>query len=602
MSAHGELVQQLERELESRRLGEAELCLEVAKLSTSRARWEDMKLQKDQLAAKNEEICQRTATQATEIARLAALVATKQQDVEAATLRAQLLVRFSQHANTGRYRILTSPLIAECQYMQSEDLSAAREQQTAAQTHCQTLTRDVEHALLTRNRVLRWRQTRLDGWARRSLIHESFLALKTASLQAKARSMIEAATRNENIRSRLHQTEHELLQRCLQSKAQLQIARQACSNELKRVQHLRDDMCDKELPKLLERVETQRERFEMARQDVDGRVQRMLETHQAQRIRSKRRQRAMLGALANSRHRESQRRAFDGWKDSYLRGVVGQATHAAMVSQPQQRTQQCSKADFELRNDLDQSWAMPAAIRSIPSDQYARVDGNGESRSPFKQGSGGGSTHPPLFDSPSKRGVHHTIATFTATERRFHWQEGSSATDALYQLPSSIGTGTKKSFGTSTREDWDVARKRADPGAGPGSYQPPQSCGKQPSSECRTSAFAAFENAPRTPLQGDTTPSPGPIYDLPVVLGAGSPAAKQGTALRPSLGKNNGPGPNLMLPGSFPECRAMVSPTFGTEARLKTFGTQQTPGPIYDLRPTGFSTGPRSSFSHAKRF
>ncbi|RLN06774.1 hypothetical protein BBJ28_00020012 [Nothophytophthora sp. Chile5] len=431
MSAHGELVHQLERELESRRLGEAELRLEVAKLSTSRARWEDMKLQKDQLAAKNEEICQRATTQATEIARLSALVAIKQQDVESATLRAQVLVRFSQHANP-----------------------------------------------------------------------------------------------------------------------------------------------------------------------------------------------------ANNRRREFQRRAFDGWKDSYLRGVVGQATHAAMISQPQQRTQQRSTADFEYRNDLNQSWAMPAAIRPIPSGHYARafasfrplsdnrkqeptvrramtqaVDGNGESCSPSKRGSGGGSTHPPLFESPSKRGVHHTIATFTATERRFHWQEGSSATDALYQLPSSIGTGAKKSFGTSTREDWDVARKRMDPGAGPGSYQPPQSCGKQPSSECRTAAFAAFENAPRTPLQGDTTPSPGPIYDLPVVLGAGSPAAKQGTALRPPLsGKNDGPGPNLMLPGSFPECRAMVSPTFGTEARLKTFGTQQTPGPIYDLRPTGFSTGPRSSFSHAKRF
>ncbi|KAL3672377.1 hypothetical protein V7S43_003062 [Phytophthora oleae] len=217
--------------------------------------------------------------------------------------------------------------------------------------------------------------------------------------------------------------------------------------------------------------------------------------------------------------------------------------------------------------------------------------------------SGGGSSHPPLFDSPSKYGIHHTNATFIPTEQRFRWQAGAANSDAIYNIPTSIGSSPKKSFGNSTREDWDLARKRSDPGAGPGSYEPATSCGQQVSSERRSAGSSAFENAPRTPLQENTTPSPGPIYDLPPVMGRSSTAPKQGTSLRPPLnGKSIGPGPNLMLKGSFDECQQLVSPTFGKEVRLKPLGSQQTPGAIYDLRPTGYLTGPRSSFSHAKRF
>ncbi|KAG3250571.1 hypothetical protein PI124_g4792 [Phytophthora idaei] len=217
--------------------------------------------------------------------------------------------------------------------------------------------------------------------------------------------------------------------------------------------------------------------------------------------------------------------------------------------------------------------------------------------------SGGGSTHPPLFGSPSKRGIHHTVATFIPTEQRFRWQAGAAPSDALYNLPTSIGTSPKKSFGNSTREDWDFARKRADPGAGPGSYEPATSCGKQVSSECRSAGSSAFENAPRTQLQKNSTPSPGPIYDLPPVMGQGSSAPKQGTSLRPPLnGKSIGPGPNLMLKSSFRECNQTVSPTFGKEMRLRSANSQQTPGPIYDLYHTDHRTGSRLSFSCAKRF
>lgn len=216
------------------------------------------------------------------------------------------------------------------------------------------------------------------------------------------------------------------------------------------------------------------------------------------------------------------------------------------------------------------------------------------------------SVHKPLFDSPSKLGVHHTTAAFTPTETRFKWQQSTGSTDALYKLPTSVGAGPKKSFGTSTRDDWDTTKKLANPCAGPGSYEAATSCSKQASSLCRSAGAAAFDNAPRSALNSDSTPSPGPIYELPETLSlAASVSPKFGTATRQPLnGRSEGPGPNLALKGSFHEFRPTVSPTFGSERRLRATpsSSASSPGPIYDLSPTGFRTGGALSFTRAKRF
>ena len=34
----------------------------------------------------------------------------------------------------------------------------------------------------------------------------------------------------------------------------------------------------------------------------------------------------------------------------------------------------------------------------------------------------------PLFESPSKFGVHHTISAYTPTEQRFRWQNTTNST------------------------------------------------------------------------------------------------------------------------------------------------------------------------------
>ncbi|KAL4137780.1 hypothetical protein PRIC2_001290 [Phytophthora ramorum] len=519
MTAHGELVQQLERELESRHISEAEIRLAAAKLRTENCRLEaelsvvNAKARQllEQLDALRTESTKRegefkTAINENERRFQAArdkndqlLEEIRQLNVELSECRNQfenalsekklLLAKNEELCLTASSRIAETEKLSTALVSKQQEIEASAvrsqvliDEQNLMHGRLQEVEREINRTLVTRDRALHWRRKRNEIRDNQFLSYGVFLTWKSVSVQARLSSAAKMAQCNEHNRGRLQLVEQEVLKRCSQAKENLQGFRQACAGERMRIQLLRDEICQANNMTL----------------DVDG----------------------------------------VGTKGGTVNGT-----------------------------------------------------------------SGGGSTHPPLFDSPSKYGIHHTIATYIPTEQRFRWQGGAGATDALYTLPTSTGAGPKKSFGNSTREDWDFARKRADPGAGPGSYEPAMSCGMQVSSECRSSGSAAFENAPRAPVQENTTASPGPIYDLPPVMGRGSTAPKQGTSLRPPLnGKSIGPGPNLMLKGSFRECRSLVSPTFGTELRLRSPGSQQTPGPIYDLRPTGYLTGPRPSFSHAKRF
>ncbi|CAK4069347.1 unnamed protein product [Aphanomyces euteiches] len=209
----------------------------------------------------------------------------------------------------------------------------------------------------------------------------------------------------------------------------------------------------------------------------------------------------------------------------------------------------------------------------------------------------------PLFTSPSKRGAHHTPTPFTTTEARFKWQESNANSDALYKLPGTLG-GPMKSFGTSTRDDWD-RRKKA--GSNLGAYEAPKSCGKQVSSVTRTASELSFNVASRTPLRDNTTPSPGPIYNLPGAFdNKVTNAFSMGSSLRPNLhGGILGPGPTTAQPGpGTPPKYASpcVTSTFGSEKRMRPATVKTTPGPIYDVECTGFQTGPKSSFSVSQRF
>ncbi|EQC38381.1 hypothetical protein SDRG_04093 [Saprolegnia diclina VS20] len=210
---------------------------------------------------------------------------------------------------------------------------------------------------------------------------------------------------------------------------------------------------------------------------------------------------------------------------------------------------------------------------------------------------------PPLFSIPSKKGVHRTPQPFTTTEGRFKWQNAHSNTDALYKLPGTLSP-MSKSFGTSTREDWDPRSKR--PVAGIGSYEAPKSCGKQVSSMARTASDLSFSIAARSSSRTNNTPSPGPIYNMPGAFdNKVTNAFGFGTSKRPPLdGAGLGPGPTTATPGpgSAPKYASpCISSTFGSEKRLRQNAGIKTPGPVYDVECTGFRTGPKSSFSVARR-
>ncbi|OQR93601.1 hypothetical protein THRCLA_08411 [Thraustotheca clavata] len=210
---------------------------------------------------------------------------------------------------------------------------------------------------------------------------------------------------------------------------------------------------------------------------------------------------------------------------------------------------------------------------------------------------------PVLFPITSKRGVHRTPQPFTTTEQRFKWQNSNANTDALYKLPGTLSP-ISKSFGTSTREDWDPRSKKAV--AGIGTYEAPKSCGKQVSSMTRTSSSISFSVGTRLAAHSNNTPSPGPIYNLPGAFDNKiTNAFGFGTSKRPPLdGAYLGPGPTTGTPGpgSLPKYASpCITSTFGSEKRLRQNSNVKTPGPIYDVECTGFRTGPKSSFSIARR-
>lgn len=159
-------------------------------------------------------------------------------------------------------------------------------------------------------------------------------------------------------------------------------------------------------------------------------------------------------------------------------------------------------------------------------------------------------------------------------------------------------------FGNSTRADWDTKPKKSNPCAGPGSYKSPSSVGKQAQSATRTLPAISFCQASRNPGSDDTTPSPGPAYNLTSTIGNTAAGSSFGTSSRPELyGKSEGPGPSINLKSSFSGKRTVTNPTFGSEKRLRNAALRKrVPGPIYNLDLRGFKTGPSLGFSCAKRF
>lgn len=157
-------------------------------------------------------------------------------------------------------------------------------------------------------------------------------------------------------------------------------------------------------------------------------------------------------------------------------------------------------------------------------------------------------------------------------------------------------------FGTSTRGDWDTKPKKSNPCAGPGSYKLPVAVGKQTLSEVRSLPAISFAQAPRAPASDDSTASPGPTYKVDSKIGMAS-AFSFGTSKRPALyGTSCGPGPSINLKSTLVSRSMNQNPTFGSAAKFRTNARARTPGPVYDLRSTGFKTGPSFSFSSTRRF
>ncbi|CCI44692.1 hypothetical protein ABG067_006277 [Albugo candida] len=222
-----------------------------------------------------------------------------------------------------------------------------------------------------------------------------------------------------------------------------------------------------------------------------------------------------------------------------------------------------------------------------------------------------------LFASPSKLGPYNAYAAFLPTENRFKWhQYDQTLSDTMGCEATNGNTSRGKSFGTSTRENWDVTKAGRKQSPGPNAYNLRDSFGTQPLSEHKTAVGAKFDKAPRVSLHDHSSPSPGPIYDIFSSSGhrTTSNGTKFGSAERQPLHGNfekegmqsgsNALGADTKSSFSYKKSWGRGSgTTFGCEKRLQgDRSTKSVPGPIYDLDPTGYKTGGVLSFTKEKRF
>eukprot|EP00644_Phytophthora_capsici_P010924 jgi/Phyca11/532971/estExt2_fgenesh1_pg.C_PHYCAscaffold_90155 len=334
-------------------VSEVKACLEKAKAENK------------VLHAKYEEKISEANAKTADIVQLTSQITDKQQEIEVATERSQLLLR---------------------------ELTTYRVQQELAQERIKLLEKDVNRTMVTRNRALNWRRKRQELWENQFISHRIFLNWKLRSAQAKFQSAAAMARCNDDTRSRLQLIEMNVLAQCSSAKEELNRVRQACINECVQMQFLRREICQTELPKLLtivrnhqrsfdnqqrhlemqlvnqrESFERERERLNMSRQDFEHCVQKAIEE---KRLFQKRQHHAMFQVFTSKKKWELHRRVFGAWKEFYLRSIVGHATHTAMVFQSQHLRASTSEVSRPIRRGESHQWTMPAPIRRGESHQW----------------------------------------------------------------------------------------------------------------------------------------------------------------------------------------------------------------------------------------
>ncbi|KAK1934260.1 hypothetical protein P3T76_011463 [Phytophthora citrophthora] len=337
-----------------------QLKVEVSEI---RACFENSKIENKVLLAKYEEQASQANTLAADIVKLTSQLTSKQLEIEVATERSQLLMK---------------------------ELTTYQAQHELTQDRIKILERDINRAVVIRNRAFNWRRKRQELWENQLISHHVFLTWKSYSIQAKLQSAATVARCNDDTRARLQLIVMNVLTRCSNAKEELNRVRQACFDECVRMHSLRQEICQTELPKLLtilanyqqsfdsrqrnlemqlvdqrESFERERERLGMSRQDFEHCVQKTIEDHQENLVFQKRQQHAIFQAFSSRKKHELHHRVFGAWKEFYLRSIVGHATHTAMVFQSKQQQSSTSKVSRSIKRGEPKQWTIPASVQPI---------------------------------------------------------------------------------------------------------------------------------------------------------------------------------------------------------------------------------------------
>lgn len=229
------------------------------------------------------------------------------------TLRVQLLVHcfllvFVAYVHQHTHAARTHPR------HQTDELAQSREANTQAQIEIKSLSRAYDRALQTRNRTLAWRQRQIAVASARNFHRALLLEWRSLVLSEQRRSARDLEAQLQAKTARLEAVEQQLRAKLATTRSFLSATRVEVAEFPQRLALLRDEVCQVQLPQLLEHVRAASESCSMALADGEARQRRevdaALKVLATRKAMVEARQRAMLKLLRKTKRLEIGRQAF----------------------------------------------------------------------------------------------------------------------------------------------------------------------------------------------------------------------------------------------------------------------------------------------------
>lgn len=194
--------------------------------------------------------------------------------------------------------------------MQADELSVAHDGVKHLKEQTAALARDLERTRVMRNRVLSWRQQRLNTAFSVMQRLELFLAWKSLAVESNRRRLQAAIAEANSAQRKLRERGTELLAQCLAVKQELLAGRTSWQQQADALRQLQSEIRTKSVTTMLALTQQVYDRCEMAVSDAQGRV---LATERMTTVRKQQwraNERVLVQLIAHKRSQATRSRAF----------------------------------------------------------------------------------------------------------------------------------------------------------------------------------------------------------------------------------------------------------------------------------------------------